>query len=117
MPEEVPEPFADFIMEFQALDLPFPEDVEQSRAIRSEQGRCVFFTFLQDMDPPPHSHGPQRGAVVEGEIVFTIGGETRRYGPGDSYDIGAGVEHGARIMAGTRVIDVLAEPDRYALRG
>lgn len=109
-------PFADFIMDFQALDLPFPEDVVQSRAIRSEQGLCVFFTFLQDMDLPPHSHGPQWGTVVEGEIVFTIGGETRVFGPGDSYDIGAGVEHGAHIRAGTRVIDVFAEPDRYPLK-
>ncbi|HKL66083.1 MAG TPA: cupin domain-containing protein [Roseovarius sp.] len=110
-------PFADFIMDFQALDLPFPEEVVQGRAIRSEQGLCVFFTFLQDMDLPPHSHGAQWGTVVEGEIEFTIGGETRRYGPGDSYDIGAGVEHGARIKAGTRVIDVFAEPDRYPVKG
>ena len=109
-------PFADFIMDFPSLDLPFPEDVVQSRAVRSEHGLSVFFTFLQDMDLPPHSHGPQWGTVVEGEIEFTIGGETRVYGPGDSYAIGAGVEHGAKIKAGTRVIDVFAEPDRYPLK-
>lgn len=109
-------PFPDFIMGLPSLDLPFPEDVVQSRAIRSERGLCVFFTFLQDMDLPPHSHGPQWGTVVEGEIEFTIDGVTRLYGPGDSYSIGAGVEHGARIGAGTRVIDVFAEPDRYPLR-
>ena len=106
-----------FIDAMPALDLPFPESVVSSRAARSEAGLVVFFTFHEDFVLPPHAHGPQWGVVVAGEIVFTIGGETRRYGPGDSYGIGAGVEHGARIMAGTRVIDVLAEPDRYALRG
>lgn len=108
--------FPDFIMSLPALDLPFPEEVAQSRAIRSDEGLCVFFTFLQDMELPAHSHGAQWGSVVEGEIEFTIGGETRIYGPGDSYSIPAGIEHGALIKAGTRVIDVFAEPDRYPIR-
>lgn len=109
-------PFPDFVMAFPALDLPFPEEVVQSRAIRSDQGLTVFFTFLQDMDLPTHSHGAQWGTVVEGEILFTIGGDTRTYGPGDSYAIPAGVDHGAKIKAGTRVIDVFEEPDRYPLK-
>jgi len=109
-------PFPDFIMALPALDLPFPDDVVQSRAIRSDTGLTVFFTFLQDMDLPAHAHGAQWGCVVEGEITFTIGGETQVYGPGGSYSIPAGVEHGARISAGTRVIDVFEEPDRYPLR-
>ncbi|NCO16040.1 MAG: cupin domain-containing protein, partial [Alphaproteobacteria bacterium] len=54
--------------------------------------------------------------VVAGEIVFTIGDETRTYRPGDSYAIAAGVEHGAAIKAGTVAIDVFAEADRYALK-
>jgi quercetin dioxygenase-like cupin family protein len=108
--------FPAFIDSFPSLGVPFPETVVQTRAIRSDSGLVVFFSFHQDMDLPAHSHGAQWGTVVAGEIVFTIGGETRRYGPGDSYDIPAGVVHGARIAAGTRVIDVFAEPDRYPLR-
>ncbi|SHK92506.1 Cupin domain-containing protein [Roseovarius marisflavi] len=108
--------FPDFIMGFPSLDLPFSEDVVQSRAIRSDDGLCVFFTFLQDMELPPHSHGAQWGTVVEGEIEFTIGGETRIYGPGDSYSIPTDVVHGAMIKAGTRVIDVFSEPDRYPIK-
>jgi quercetin dioxygenase-like cupin family protein len=109
-------PFPDFIMGLPAIDVPFPEDVVQTRAIRSDEGLCVFFTFLKEMELPPHSHGAQWGTVVEGEIIFTIGGDTRTYGPGDSYSIPAGVEHGARIAAGTRVIDVFSEPDRYPIK-
>ena len=68
------------------------------------------------MTLPPHSHGAQWGTVVEGQIEFTIGGVTKTYGPGDSYDIPAGVEHGAEITAGTRVIDVFEEADRYKVK-
>ena len=99
-----------------ALDVPFPEDVVRTHAVRSDAGLVAFFRFHKDMDLPPHSHGPQWGTVIAGEIVFTIGGETRSYGPGDSYDIPAGVEHGARIRAGTTVVDVFAEADRYPLK-
>lgn len=109
-------PFSDFITAFPSLDLPFPEDVVQSSVVRSEAGLVAFFTFLKDMELPMHAHGAQWGTVIEGEIAFTIGGETKLYRPGDSYAIPAGVEHGAMIKAGTRVIDVFEEPDRYPIQ-
>ena len=110
-------PYPDFIMAFPGLDVPFPEDVVQTSAVKSDAGLVVFFTFHKDMDLPLHSHGAQWGTVVEGEIEFTIGGETKVYRPGDSYSIPAGVEHGAKIKSGTRAIDVFAEADRYPLKG
>ena len=109
-------PYPDFIMTLPALDVPFPEDVVQTRAIRSDAGLTVFFTFLQDMELPEHAHGPQWGTVVEGEIELTIGGDTRIYRPGDSYYMPDGVPHSARIKAGTRVIDAFAEADRYPIK-
>tara|TARA_R110000868_G_scaffold36453_7_gene129398 strand:- start:1358 stop:1693 length:336 start_codon:yes stop_codon:yes gene_type:complete len=108
-------PYPDFITAFPSIDVPFPKDVVQSAVIRSDAGLVAFFTFLKDMELPTHSHGAQWGTVIEGEIEFTIGGETRTYGVGDSYTIPSGVEHGAKIKAGTRVIDVFEEADRYAL--
>lgn len=110
-------PFPDFFDTFPAISVPFPADVVQTQVIRSPAGLVAFFTFLQDVTLPMHSHGAQWGTVVEGEMVFTIGGDTRTYRPGDSYSIPAGVLHGAVISAGTRVIDVFAEADRYALKG
>ena len=78
--------------------------------------QVVFF----DIDPigeiPPHSHGEQWGIVVEGEMELTIGGETKRYGPGDSYHIPAGVEHGAKFLSHFRAIDFFADVDRYKAR-
>lgn len=109
-------PFPDFFRAFPSLDVPFPDDVVGTQAIRSEAGLAVFFTFERDMVLPMHAHGAQWGSVIEGEITFTIGEDTRVYGPGESYSIPAGVQHGARIKAGTRVVDVFEESDRYPLR-
>jgi quercetin dioxygenase-like cupin family protein len=109
-------PYPDFINAFPSLDVPFPDDVVRTSVVRSDNGLVVFFTFQKDMKLPLHAHGAQWGTVLEGEIDFTIGGVTRTYRPGDSYAIPAGVEHGAMIKAGTRVIDVFEEPDRYPIR-
>lgn len=109
-------PFPEFIAAFPSIDVPFPEDVVQTAVVRSDKGLVAFFSFLKDMELPLHSHGAQWGTVVEGEIEFTIGGETKIYRAGDSYSIPAGVAHGALIKSGTRVIDVFEEADRYALK-
>lgn len=109
--------YPDFIKALPGIDVPFPDDVVQTAVVRSDDALVVFFTFLQDLILPTHSHGAQWGTVVAGEILFTIGGDTKTYKAGDSYSIPAGVEHGARIRAGTRVIDVFEEADRYPVRG
>jgi quercetin dioxygenase-like cupin family protein len=109
-------PFPDFIRALPGIDVPFPEDVVQTNVVRSDAGLVVFFTFVKDMQLPTHAHGAQWGTVVEGEIEFTIGDETKTYRPGDSYFIPAGTPHGALIKAGTRVIDVFEEADRYRLK-
>ena len=63
-----------------------------------------------------YSHGAQWGTVLEGQIELTIGGETRTYGPGEAYNIPAGVLHSGKIPAGTKVIDIFEEPERYKLK-
>ena len=109
-------PYPDFISAFPGIDVPFPEDVVQTAVVRSDAGLVAFFTFLKDMELPVHSHGAQWGTVVEGEIELTIDGATEVCRPGDSYSIPSGVEHGAMIKAGTRVIDVFEEADRYPIK-
>ena len=109
-------PYPDFINAFPSIDVPFPDDVVRTAVLRSDAGLVVFFSFLKDMQLPLHSHGAQWGTVVEGEIEFTIGGETKLYRAGSSYFIPAGVEHGAQIKSGTRVIDVFEEADRYKIK-
>ena len=99
-----------------ALDVPFPESVVSTHALRSDAGLAVFFRFHEDFGLPPHSHGHQWGTVIAGEVALTIDGETRRYRTGDTYDIPAGVEHAVRVTAGTIALDVFAEADRYRLK-
>jgi len=97
-------------------ELPFPPDSVRTSVLPSAQGQLVFFRFLKDMEVPPHSHGAQWGAVLEGQVEMTIGGETRMCGPGSTYYIPAGVTHSARLPAGSKVIDFFEEPDRYRLK-
>ena len=64
----------------------------------------------------PGAGGAQWGVVLEGRLEFTIGGETKHYGPGDTYFIPAGVAHSAVIHPGYVGIDVFADANRYAAR-
>lgn len=109
-------PLPDFIRRFPGLDISFPADVVSAHALRSDAGLVVFFTFHKAMDLPPHAHKAQWGTVIAGGLDLTIDGQTRHYRSGDSYSIPAGAVHSARIAAGTVVIDVFEEPDRYPLR-
>ena len=109
-------PYPAFFDSFPGLETPLPADQVTMRAIRSDAGLVVFFTFHQDVEIPSHAHGPQWGTLVRGEARLTIGGETRSYAPGQTWDIPAGVPHGGWIAAGSELIDVFAEPDRYPLK-
>lgn len=81
--------------------------------LASPQGQAVFFRAEKDFEVPPHAHGAQWGIVVSGNLELIIEGETATYEPGQTYSIGAGETHSARLGAGTCVIDVFQDPDRY----
>jgi quercetin dioxygenase-like cupin family protein len=58
---------------------------------------------------PLHSHPHEQcGTVLEGELSFTIGGETRIVRPGELYIIPGGVEHSATADAYVKVLDVFS---------
>ena len=103
--------FPEIITKLPPVDIPLPG--VRGWLSQAKDHQVVFF----DIDPigeiPPHSHGDQWGIVVEGEMELTIGGRARRYRPGDSYHIPAGVEHGARFLTHFRAIDVFADAQRY----
>ena len=106
----------DIITRLPEADLPFPPDAVKASVLQSDNGQMVFFQILKDMELPAHSHKGQWGTVLEGQIELTIGGETRSYGPGQSYNIPAGVVHSGKLPAGAKVIDFFEEPDRYRLK-
>ncbi len=106
--------FPDVIRNLPEADIPL--DGVRGWISQASDHQIVFL----DIDPigaiPPHSHGEQWGIVVEGEMELTIGGETRRYGPGDSYHVPAGMVHGATFLSHFRAIDFFADAERYKPR-
>ncbi len=108
--------YPDFMTALPSLDVPFPDDIVRTNAVRSDDALVVYFTILKDFDLPEHSHGPQWGTIFKGEIEITIDGDTKVYRPGDAWDIPAGTPHSARLKAGSLLMDVFDEPDRYPLR-
>ena len=105
----------DFMNRFPAVRLPFPEDTVTTRAIRSEAGLAVWFTVHEDVTIPEHSHKAQWGMLIAGEMDLTVAGETRTCRPGDTWDIPEGTPHAALIRAGSVLMDVFEESDRYSL--
>lgn len=108
--------FAGFMDQFPALDVPIPQSVVTTRAIASDAGLVVFFTFHEDFELPAHAHKGQWGSVISGQIELTIDGKTVTYRPGDDYDIPSGTVHSVKVTAGTRAVDVFEESDRYGLK-
>ncbi len=55
-----------------------------------------------------HAHvNEQMGLVIEGDLIFTIGGETRTLKPGDMFRIPGGVPHSVTALdQPVRVLDV-----------
>ena len=104
-------PYADWIQGLPQVDTPF-EGLD-GRMIAGPHGQTVFFRVEEEFEVPAHSHGAQWGVVVSGPLHLTVDGAESTYGPGETYDIPAGSEHAARLEAGTCVIDVFQDPDRY----
>ena len=108
------EPFPAWMQDVPEVDTPFTG--LEGRLLASPHGQAVFFRAPEEFEVPPHAHGAQWGIVVTGRLHLTVDGEARTYEPGDIYDIPSGAEHGARLEAGTSVIDVFQDPDRYSPR-
>ena len=105
------DPFPSWSEDLPEVDTPFTG--LEGRVISGPDGQAVFFRAAEDFEVPPHSHGAQWGIVVTGKLELTIGEDSGVYLPGDTYSIPAGETHSARLEAGTHVIDVFREPDRY----
>ena len=60
---------------------------------------------------PPHSHPNQQvGYVVSGQLEIIIEGVATVCLPGDSYAIPGGVEHGARFVVESIIVECFSPP-------
>jgi quercetin dioxygenase-like cupin family protein len=103
--------FPEMITKLPEADVPFKG--VRAWISQASDHQVVFLDIEPVGHVSAHRHGEQWGVVVEGELELTIGGVAHHFKAGDSYHIPAGVEHAARFLARTRVVDVFADVDRY----
>lgn len=85
------------------------EKIQQKTLVYGDRTLMAEFRLGQGADLPRHSHPhEQTGYLVSGEIALTIGDETRRVKPGDSWCIAGGVEHKATAMEDSVAIEVFS---------
>jgi len=105
------DPFPIWMQDMPKVDIPLTE--VEGRLIASPHGQVVFFRAVEEVEVPPHAHGGQWGIVLTGRLHLTVDGEATTYEPSETYEIPSGAEHSARLEAGTSLIDVFQDPDRY----
>ncbi len=67
------------------------------------------FTAVEGVFIPMHSHSQEQvGYVLKGQVKFVADGETFIAVAGDSYALPGGVEHSARFLAPTTLIEVFS---------
>ena len=115
MTTERHEPFAEFIRALPMVDKPVIPLL--GWLLQGEDAVAMFYELPDGADLAEHAHGAQWGVILAGSVDFTIAGETRTYGPGDTYSIPAFVPHQAFMHSGTVGIDVFADPHPYFARG
>jgi len=78
------------------------------RILRARGGKLTLaeFQFEPGSGATMHSHPHEQvGYVIEGELEFTVGEQTRRLTAGDSIYIPAGTPHGCSALVRSRMVD------------
>jgi quercetin dioxygenase-like cupin family protein len=93
---------------FKVEDLPATEMLEGvfRRAVYLEGLMLTFFEFEPGREVAEHAHPHQQiSYVLEGEMVFTLAGETRTLRAGEGATVAPNVPHGATFPGPARVVD------------
>lgn len=88
----------------------------KGKLLQGEDSQLVFMEIEPIGEVPPHTHGAQWGILLKGEMILTIGEETKTYRKGDSYYIPANMVHSATFNTKVYVLDFFADKDRYKMR-
>jgi len=85
------------------------EKIQQKTLAYGDKTLMAEFRLAAGAILPRHSHPhEQTGYLVSGEIELTIGGQSYRVMPGDSWSISGGIEHNAVAHADSVAIEVFA---------
>jgi quercetin dioxygenase-like cupin family protein len=88
-----------------------PTDPGVIRQVLAERPELmlVSFSFEVGAEGRPHSHPHVQATYVrEGRFLFTVDGETKEIGPGDSLVVPADAVHGCRCLEAGVLIDSFA---------
>jgi quercetin dioxygenase-like cupin family protein len=103
------------IMYFFGLDELKEKEIAPNVKIRTLSGEKMMISYvtLAPYSEVPLHHHPheQVGIILEGELEFTIGNETRICKKGDTYIIPGGVMHGVKVFDKPAVaMDIFSPP-------
>ena len=92
-----------------------PQQLLAGYLVRAIHGEHVSLSVVEadpEADLPEHQHvNEQIGMVIVGSLHFTIGGEERHVGPGETWQIPSNTPHSARGGPdGAVVIEAFAPP-------
>jgi quercetin dioxygenase-like cupin family protein len=90
-----------FMSFFSESDLPAkqPLDGITLKAISGDKTMMTFFAFESDAMIPSHKHPHEQITyVLEGELEFTVGEDTRILRKGDGVVISSNQEHSAKVL-------------------
>jgi quercetin dioxygenase-like cupin family protein len=93
---------------FKVEDLPATEMLKGvfRRAVYLESLMLTFFEFEPGGEVAEHAHPHEQiSYVLEGEMVFTLAGETRTLRAGEGATVPPNVPHGATFPGPARVVD------------
>jgi quercetin dioxygenase-like cupin family protein len=87
------------------------DGVRLKTLVHGERTMLCEFRFVKGAVVPEHKHPhEQTGCVVSGSLKFVVNGEISIATPGDSWNLPAGIPHGAEALEESVVIEVFAPP-------
>ena len=84
-----------------------------ARAVEGEQSTLAIIELDPNISVPEHSHAnEQLGVLIRGSVTFTIGGEVKEVGPGETWRILGHVPHSVIAGAAGAVVVESFAPGR-----
>ena len=94
----------------------FDEDDSEGQIISGAHMHLLRAVFEPGSTYPMHSHPHEQfSLLLSGQILLTVGNETREIGPGDGWYAASNVPHGGQIIGDQKVvfIDVYSPATRW----
>lgn len=77
--------------------------------------QVLFASYPAGTTIDPHTHPTENcGIITKGELLLTVEGEEKRFGPGDWYHLSRGQEHSARFDVDTAEIEFWFETENQS---